>query len=474
MPISTLLVANRGEIAVRILRSAQQMGLRTVLAVSEVDQDSMAAELAGAVAVVGPAPAQKSYLNAEALVAAALEHGCDAVHPGYGFLSENAAFARRVQEAGLTWVGPAPDVIDLMGHKTRALEAAIAAGVPVLAGSNGPLEGDDDAVLALAREVGYPLVIKASAGGGGRGIRLVRAEEDLLRTVDTARSEAGASFGDPTVYLERFVERARHVEVQVLGDGQTFLHLGDRDCSLQRRSQKIVEEAPAPDLPDEVRERVRDSAVNLARLCSYTGVGTVEYLYDPVRHEAAFIEMNTRLQVEHPVTEFVTGVDLVAEQLTIASTGRTELRQEDISFAGHSVECRINAEDPEKGFMPSPGTISRLDWPEGSEYRVDSGVRSGDTVAPYYDSLLAKLIVHAEDRETAVQRMGAALAATHVEGIRTTVPLLRRLVLDPEFAAVAHHTTWIETELLTGRAGGTPSDEPGDEPGDSPSEGSAP
>ena len=343
MPISTLLVANRGEIAVRILRSAQQMGLRTVLAVSEVDQDSMAAELADAVAVVGPAPAQKSYLNAEALVAAALEHGCDAVHPGYGFLSENAAFARRVQEAGLTWVGPAPDVIDLMGHKTRALEAAIAAGVPVLAGSNGPLEGDDDAVLALAREVGYPLVIKASAGGGGRGIRLVRAEEDLLRTVDTARSEAGASFGDPAVYLERFVERARHVEVQVLGDGQTFLHLGDRDCSLQRRSQKIVEEAPAPDLPDEVRERIRDSAVNLARLCSYTGVGTVEYLYDPVRHEAAFIEMNTRLQVEHPVTEFVTGVDLVAEQLTIASTGRTQLRQEYISFAGHSVECRINA-----------------------------------------------------------------------------------------------------------------------------------
>jgi acetyl-CoA carboxylase biotin carboxylase subunit len=264
------------------------------------------------------------------------------------------------------------------------------------------------------------------------------------------------------VYLERFVERARHVEVQVLGDGQTFLHLGDRDCSLQRRSQKIVEEAPAPDLPDEVRERVRASAVNLARLCSYTGVGTVEYLYDPVRHEAAFIEMNTRLQVEHPVTEFVTGVDLVAEQLTIASTGRTRLRQEDITFDGHSVECRINAEDPEKKFMPSPGTISRLDWPEGPEYRVDTGVRSGDTVAPYYDSLLAKLIVHAEDRETAVQRMGAALAATHVEGIRTTVPLLRRLVLDPEFAAVAHHTTWIETELLA------------DKPSDTPSEGSAP
>ncbi|MFF0944837.1 acetyl/propionyl/methylcrotonyl-CoA carboxylase subunit alpha [Kocuria sp. CPCC 205300] len=462
MAISTLLVANRGEIAVRILRSAQDMGLRTVLAVSEADQESMAAGLADAVAVVGPAPAQKSYLNAEALVAAALEHGCDAVHPGYGFLSENAAFARRVQEAGLTWVGPDPDVIDLMGHKTRALEAAVAAGVPVLAGSGGPLEGDDDAVVALAREVGYPLVIKASAGGGGRGIRLVRAEEALLRTVDTARSEAGASFGDTTVYLERFVERARHVEVQVLGDGETFLHLGDRDCSLQRRSQKIVEEAPAPDLPDAVRERIRDSAVNLARLCRYTGVGTVEYLYDPARQEAAFIEMNTRLQVEHPVTEFVTGVDLVAEQLRIASTGRTALRQEDIAFGGHSVECRINAEDPERKFLPSPGSITRLDWPEGEDYRVDSGVRAGDTVAPYYDSLLAKLIVHAEDREVAVQRMGAALAATHVEGIRTTVPLLRRLVLDPVFTAVEHHTTWIETELLS------------DRPAEPPSEGSTP
>ncbi|MGX5357515.1 acetyl-CoA carboxylase biotin carboxylase subunit [Kocuria sp. KH4] len=450
MAISSLLVANRGEIAVRILRSARSADLRTVLAVSEADQDSMAAGLADAVAVVGPAPAQKSYLNAEALVAAAREHGCDAVHPGYGFLSENAAFARRVQEAGLTWVGPSPEVIDLMGHKTRALEAAVAAGVPVLAGSGGPLEGDDDAVLALAREVGYPLVIKASAGGGGRGIRRVRAEEDLLRTVDTARAEAGASFGDTTVYLERFVERARHVEVQVLGDGETFLHLGDRDCSLQRRSQKIVEEAPAPDLPDAVRERIRGSAVDLARLCRYTGVGTVEYLYDPVRQEAAFIEMNTRLQVEHPVTEFVTGVDLVAEQLRIASTGRTRLRQEDIALTGHSVECRINAEDPERNFLPSPGTISRLDWPEGEHCRVDSGVRAGDAVAPYYDSLLAKLIVHGEDRGTAVRRMGAALAATHVEGIRTTVPLLQRLVLDPVFAAVEHHTTWIETELLGG------------------------
>ncbi|GGG58240.1 acetyl-CoA carboxylase biotin carboxylase subunit [Kocuria dechangensis] len=449
MAISTLLVANRGEIAVRIIRSAQDMGIRTVLAVSEIDQQSLAAELADVVAVVGPAPAQASYLNAEAIVIAGKETGCDAVHPGYGFLSENAAFARRVQESGMTWVGPDPDVIDLMGHKTRALEAAIAADVPVLPGSNGPLEGDDDAVLALAREVGFPLVIKASAGGGGRGIRLVRAEEDLLKTVDVARAEASASFGDPTVYLERYVERARHVEVQVLGDGETFLHLGDRDCSLQRRSQKIVEEAPAPDLPDHVRERIRESAVNLARLAGYTGVGTVEYLYDPVRHEAAFIEMNTRLQVEHPVTEFVTGVDLVAEQLRIASTGRTELRQEDIRFDGHSIECRINAEDPDRNFLPSPGTLTRLDWPEGEDYRVDTGVRSGDTVAPFYDSLLAKLVVHGHDRAEAVRRMSEGLAATHIEGIKTTVPLLARLVTDPVFEKVGHWTTYIETEMLS-------------------------
>jgi len=451
--ISTLLVANRGEIAVRILRSAKDMGIRTVLAVSEVDRESMAAGLADEVAVVGPAPAQASYLNAEAIVIAGKEAGCDAVHPGYGFLSENAAFARRVQESGMTWVGPDPDVIDLMGHKTRALEAAVAADVPVLPGSNGPLTGDDDAVLALGREVGYPLVIKASAGGGGRGIRMVRAEADLLKTVDVARAEASASFGDPTVYLERFVEHARHVEVQVLGDGETFLHLGDRDCSLQRRSQKIVEEAPAPNLPDHVRERIRESAVNLARLAKYKGVGTVEYLYDPVRHEAAFIEMNTRLQVEHPVTEFVTGVDLVAEQLRIASTGRTQLRQEDIAFDGHSIECRINAEDPDRNFLPSPGKLTRLDWPEGEDYRVDAGVREGDTVAPFYDSLLAKLIVHGHDRQEAVRRMSEGLAATRIEGIKTTVPLLARLVTDPRFEAVEHWTTYIETEMPT--TGGT-------------------
>ena len=449
MAISTLLVANRGEIAVRILRSARDTGLRTVLTVSEIDRESMAAGLADEVVVVGPAPAQKSYLDAEAIVTAGKEAGCDAVHPGYGFLSENAAFARRVQESGMTWVGPDPDVIDLMGHKTRALEAAIAADVPVLPGSNGPLEGDDDAVLALARQVGYPLVIKASAGGGGRGIRLVRAEAELLGTVDVARAEASASFGDPTVYLERFVERARHVEVQVLGDGETFLHLGDRDCSLQRRSQKIVEEAPAPDLPDHVRERVRESAVNLARLCRYSGVGTVEYLYDPVRHEAAFIEMNTRLQVEHPVTEFVTGVDLVAEQLRIAATGRTELRQEDIRFDGHAIECRINAEDPDRNFLPSPGQLTRLEWPQGGDHRVDAGVREGDTVTPFYDSLLAKLVVHGHDRQEAVRRMSEGLAATHIEGIRTTVPLLARLVTDPRFTAAEHWTTYIETEMPT-------------------------
>lgn len=447
MTITKILVANRGEIAVRILRSAKDMGIRTVLAVSEIDQQSLAAELADEVAVVGPAPAHASYLNAEALTAAGRQTGCDAVHPGYGFLSENAAFARLVQEASMTWVGPDPDVIDLMGHKTRALEAAIAAGVPVLPGSNGPLTGDDDDILALARQVGYPLVIKASAGGGGRGIRLVRAEGDLLKTVDVARAEASASFGDPTVYLERFVERARHVEVQVLGDGETFLHLGDRDCSLQRRSQKIVEEAPAPDLPNEVRKRIRKSAVNLARLCRYTGVGTVEYLYDPVRQEAAFIEMNTRLQVEHPVTEFITGVDLVAEQLRIASTGRTGLRQEDITFTGHSIECRINAEDPDRNFLPSPGAITRMDWPAGEDYRVDAGVRAGDTVAPFYDSLLAKLIVHGDTRAGAVDRMAEGLRATHIEGIKTTVPLLAQLVTDSAFTDVKHHTTYIETEM---------------------------
>ena len=439
-----LFIANRGEIAVRIARTAREMGIETVLGVSEPDAESLAARTADHYVVVGPAQAAASYLNQDALVAAAREQGCDAVHPGYGFLSENADFARKVADAGLTWVGPSADTIAMMGNKSLARESAAKAGVPVLRGSDGPLDPEADAV-DIARGIGYPLVVKASAGGGGRGIRFVHDESELLATIEMARGEAGAVFGDATVYLERFVEHARHVEVQVLGDGTNFIHLGDRDCSMQRRSQKVLEEAPAPDLPETVRTTIRESSVALARECGYHGAGTVEFLYDPANHEAAFIEMNTRIQVEHPITEQITGVDLVREQLLIASTGSMSISQDDVHFTGHAIECRINAEDPNHQFFPSPGVIRSLEWPSGEGIRVDTGVEAGSVVSPYYDSLLAKLIVHAPDRDAAIAATLAALEATRIEGVKTTVPVHKALLARPEFADVSHHSKFIET-----------------------------
>ena len=442
--ISRLLVANRGEIAVRIIRTAADMNISTVAVVSEADTDSLWARAADAVVVLGPPPAGASYLNQDAILDAAASSGADAVHPGYGFLSENADFARRVLAAGLTWVGPSPEAIELMGNKARAREAAEAAGVPVIAGTSGPLRPDEDAVAA-ARRIGYPLVVKASAGGGGRGIRLVTDEADLLTTIETARGEAAAIFGDPAVYLEQFIEAARHIEVQVLGDGRDYVHLGDRDCSMQRRSQKVLEEAPAPNLPDHVRETIRTSSVRLAASCGYLGAGTVEFLYDPVRQEAAFIEMNTRLQVEHPITEEITGIDLVREQLVIASGGGISFRQDELEFSGHAIECRINAEDPARNFMPSPGTVAGLQWPEGDGVRIDSGFGEGSVIPPFYDSLIAKVIVHGQDREDAVSAMSKALGEAVVEGVSTTIPLHLRLLEAPEFAAAGHHTKYIES-----------------------------
>ncbi len=444
-----LLIANRGEIAVRIARTARQMGIETVLVTSEPDADSLAARSCDHFVVIGPAPAAASYLNQDAIVAAALESGCDAVHPGYGFLSENAAFARKVAQSGLIWVGPDAGAIEMMGNKSMARESARKAGVPVLRGSEGPLCPTEDPI-EVARGIGYPLVVKASAGGGGRGIRFIDHEDELLETIDMARGEAASVFGDPTVYLERFVQHARHVEVQILGDGASFIHVGDRDCSLQRRSQKVIEEAPAPDLPDPVRRLIRESSVELARRCGYSGAGTVEFLYDPQSQEAAFIEMNTRIQVEHPITEEITGIDLVREQLLIASTGAMSVRQNDIRFTGHAIECRINAEDPDRHFFPSPGLIQDLQWPTGLGIRVDAGVERGSVVSPYYDSLLAKLIVHADTREAAIAGMLRALVQTRIEGVKTTIGLHKKLLARPEFAAVTHHSKFIEaaTDLM--------------------------
>jgi acetyl-CoA carboxylase biotin carboxylase subunit len=438
-----LLIANRSEIAVRIARTAREMGIPTLVVASEIDADSLAARSADDFVVVGPPPAQASYLNHDAILSAAVDNRCDAVHPGYGFLSENAGFARKVAAAGLIWVGPDADAIDMMGNKSLARESARQAGVPVLPGSDGPLEPQADAI-EVARGIGYPLVVKASAGGGGRGIRFVRSEDELLHTIEVARGEAASVFGDPTVYLERFVEHARHVEVQVLGDGSSFIHLGDRDCSMQRRSQKVIEEAPAPDLPDVVRQRIRDSSVELARKCGYSGAGTVEFLYDPINHEAAFIEMNTRIQVEHPITEEITGIDLIREQLLIAGTGAMSISQADVRFSGHAIECRINAEDPHHNFFPSPGRISAIEWPMGEAIRVDTGVETGSVVSPYYDSLVAKLIVHADTRQAAIQAMLTALDGTRIEGVKTTIPVLKKLLARTEFADVTHHSKFIE------------------------------
>ena len=438
-----LFIANRGEIAVRIARTAKEMGIATVVGVSEADVDSLAALIADEHVVLGPAPAPASYLNQEAVIAAALEHGCDALHPGYGFLSENATFARKVSQAGLIWVGPHAEAIEMMGNKAQAREAARRGGVPILQGTDGPLDPGADAV-AVARKIGYPLVVKASAGGGGRGIRFVYEEAELLPTIEMARGEAGAVFGDSTVYLERFVKSARHVEVQILGDGTSFIHLGDRDCSMQRRSQKVIEEAPAPDLPSNVSQTIRESSVELARQCGYTGAGTVEFLYDPTRQEAAFIEMNTRIQVEHPITEQITGVDLVREQLLIAYDGAMSLTQGDVAFTGHAIECRINAEDPDRNFFPSPGRISRLAWPEGAGIRVDSGVGEGSVVTPFYDSMLAKLVVHAADRAGAIEATLKALESTEIEGVKTTIPMHTMLLSRAEFADVTHHSKFIE------------------------------
>ena len=436
-----LLIANRGEIAVRIIRTARAMGITTVVVCSQADQDALATRRADEAVVIGPPPAPASYLDQQAVLRAALETGADAVHPGFGFLSENAEFAQLVLDNGLTWVGPSPSAIRLMGDKIAARQAARAAGVPILSGSDGPLTTDE---LATAEAVGFPLVIKASAGGGGRGIRLVDEPGEFLRALDLVRAEAKASFGDDTVYLERFVARARHVEVQVLGDGERVIHLGDRDCSMQRRSQKVIEEAPAPDLPESVRAVIRKSSVELARACGYSGVGTVEFLYDPKRQEAAFIEMNTRLQVEHPVTELVTGIDLVEQQLRIADGEPLALGQDDITFTGHAFESRINAEDPERDFFPSPGTISALSWPSGDGIRVDAGVESGSVVTPFYDSMIAKLIVHGPTRDAAIARMAHALKEVEITGIATTVGLHRDPFARPELASVQHHTKFIE------------------------------
>jgi len=441
-----VLVANRGEIAVRIIRAARELGLTTVAVYSDADAESLAVQMADEAVRIGPAHASKSYLCMDAVLQAALDSGAGAVHPGYGFLSENAAFAERVEQAGLVFVGPTPHAIRTMGDKAAARAAAMAAGVPTVPGSVGVVEDAEQAV-ALARDIGYPIMIKASAGGGGRGIRVAADEAALRQQFVLATTEAQAAFGHGAVYLERFIRRARHIEVQILGDGQKVLHCFERECSLQRRRQKVWEEAPSAAIDAATRAALCESALRLARAVSYRGAGTLEYLYDEDTGEYFFIEMNTRIQVEHPITEMVTGIDLVREMLRVALGHPLSLCQEDIRLQGAAIEVRINAENPAKGFAPSPGRVSGLRVPGGPGVRFDSMLYAGYTVPAYYDSLLGKLIVHDVDRPSALRRLRRALRELQVEGVQTTLPLHQALSCDPDVVAARFHTGFLESWL---------------------------
>ena len=442
----TLLVANRGEIAVRIIRAAKELGLRTVAVFSDADADSLAVRIADQAVRIGPAHASKSYLSIPALLDAARESGAGAVHPGYGFLSENADFAEAVEQAGLVFVGPTPHAIRTMGDKAAARSAAMRAGVPTVPGSADVVLTVDDAV-AQAKDIGFPIMIKASAGGGGRGIRVAQNADELRQQFALATAEAAAAFGNGAVYLERFIRRARHIEVQILGDGERVVHCFERECSLQRRRQKVWEEAPSAAIDETTRAALCESALRLARAVSYRGAGTLEYLYDDDSKEIFFIEMNTRIQVEHPITEMVTGVDLVQEMIRIAMGEPLRLQQQDIRLSGAAIEVRINAEDAAKNFMPSPGKVTQLLVPGGPGVRFDSMLYPGYTVPAYYDSLLGKLIVHAPDRASALCRMQRALGELVVEGVRTTVPLHQALCAAPEVAAAQFHTGFLEVWL---------------------------
>jgi acetyl-CoA carboxylase biotin carboxylase subunit len=445
-PIRKLLIANRGEIAVRIQRAARDLGIRTVQVVSEADRDMLAARMADEVIVLGPPAASKSYLAVDRLLDALRESGADAVHPGYGFLSENADFARAVTAMGRIFVGPDADTIERMGDKVNARQAAIAAGVPVVPGSDGRIEGLEQA-LSLAAEIGYPVMVKAAAGGGGRGIRVSHTAEELASAIPTAMAEAKAGFGDAGLYLEAYIEKARHIEVQVLGDGEDVIHLHERECSLQRRRQKVWEEAPAAMLDPRLRAELCTSAVRLSKAVRYRGAGTMEYLYDPGRQAFYFIEMNTRIQVEHPVTEMITGIDLVREMLLIAGGGRLRMTQEDVQCIGHAIEVRINAEDPSRNFLPNPGQVETLRRPEGPGIRFDQGIYAGYRVPPFYDSLLGKLIVAGETREQAFDRMAEALEALEIGPIATTAALHRALVQEADLRAGNVSTRWLEDWL---------------------------
>jgi acetyl-CoA/propionyl-CoA carboxylase biotin carboxyl carrier protein len=452
MPAFTkVLVANRGEIAIRVFRTLRELGIGCVAVYSEADRGALHVAYADEAFLVGPGPASESYLRQDRLVDAALRSGAEAVHPGYGFLAENAAFARACQEAGLVWIGPPPESIELMGSKTRAREAMRAAGVPIIPGTTDPVASADE-LVALGEQLGYPLLVKAAAGGGGKGMKVVAGADEAARAFESARREGEAYFSDPTVYVERYIADPRHVEVQVLADSHgNVIYLGERDCTIQRRHQKLVEETPSPAVDPELRERIGAIAVDAARAAGYRSAGTIEGLLTR-DGEYFFMEMNTRIQVEHTVTELVTGVDLVREQVRIAAGEPLWLRQEDVRLSGHAIECRINAEDPSTGFLPSPGRITGYRPPSGPGVRVDSGVEAGSEIVALYDPMVAKLIVHDVDREHARRRMLRALSEFEVDGVKTLVGFHRALLEHPCFVAAETCRGVVESQELAERA----------------------
>jgi len=443
--LQKVLIANRGEIALRVLRACKELGIKTVAVHSTADRDLMHVRLADESVCIGPPASTDSYLNVPALISAMELTNADGVHPGYGFLSENADFAEQVEQCGFVFIGPTPDTIRLMGDKVSAIEVMRKTGVPTVPGSDGPLGDDDQQILALAEKIGYPVMIKAAAGGGGRGMRVVSNAADLIKSIQITRTEAKSYFGSDMVYLEKFLSNPRHVEIQVIGDGRgNAICLGDRDCSMQRRHQKVVEEAPAPGIDPEARKKITQSCINACQEMKYRGAGTLEFLYED--GEFYFIEMNTRLQVEHPVTERITGIDIVREQLRIASGMELSVKQEDISISGHAIECRINAEHPVT-FMPSPGKVKLFHSPGGNGIRVDSHIYSGYTVPPHYDSLIAKLISYGPTREVAIGRMQNALDEMLVDGIVTNIPLQIEIMEDEGFRRGGVNIHYLEEKL---------------------------
>jgi acetyl-CoA carboxylase biotin carboxylase subunit len=449
MKIQKVLIANRGEIALRIHRACHEMGIKTVAVHSTADTDAMHVRLADEAICIGPPPAADSYLNVPNIISAAELVHADAIHPGYGFLSENARFAEIVELHNIVWIGPKPEHIRIMGDKVEAKRTAASLGLPLVPGSDGPVEGFDEA-RAVAAETGYPVLIKAASGGGGRGMKVVHSEDELESQMMQARSEAKNAFGDETVYMEKYLGNPRHIEFQVFGDGRGHaVHLGERDCSLQRRHQKVLEEAPSPVISQEERDRMGGIVARAMADMGYRGAGTIEFLYE--NDEFYFIEMNTRLQVEHPVTEMITGLDLVREQIRIASGEDLSCSQEQVQFRGHAIECRINAEDP-RTFTPSPGTVKNYVAPGGMHVRVDSGLYVGYRVPPYYDSMIAKLIVYGTTRERCIMRLKRALEEFVIEGMKTTIPLHQKLIDDPEFREGAYTIKWLEEWLARDEA----------------------